>query len=144
MSVTTLDIRDEDRTIHWPSGLTDWESREGLSWSRQQRSWVPRSPFLQLSTGSATSETILPDSVQIVTSATGASYLTIEGSSEPVLRVDLVNRRWLRLKWSHFTRSGRQRRIQAALDTLRRPRVGYNVHPDVVRWAAEDVDIEDM
>ena len=100
---------------------------------------------LQLSTGSATLVTVVPDHVEGAWPAQSENYLVVEGTSlGNVLNVDLPNRKWLRVKWSHFARAGREQRIAKALAALDRASVSYDLDAQTVEWIAEDPDLEDF
>jgi hypothetical protein len=100
---------------------------------------------VQLSTGSATRATIMQDQVINVWTARGAEYLIAEGTGlGGVVNVDLPNLRWLELKWSHFTRAGREPRIKRALAALHRAAIRYELNAETIKWIAEDPDLEDF
>lgn len=107
---------------------------------------VPLPPLrFRLSTGSATQEKVLADLIEGDLSAHELDYL---GSSESnygkAININLARRRWLELKWSHFTQQGRKQRIERALAALHRVAIRYDLDSETIKWIAEDPDLEDL
>jgi len=95
--------------------------------------------------GTGTSQIILLDLVQHASTTTPLQHSSLEAQAAvPVFSVDLVNRKWLRLKWSHFTSRGREERISAALRALESAIFPYPLDDETYAWVTRDSDVEDL
>ena len=104
-----------------------------------------RPPQVRLSIEAVTSPAIVADAIGTILSTVPRGDITVGGEPLiPVVSVDVANRKWLELKWSHFKRAGRQQRVGAGLRALKRGTVAYGVDAETLRWAAQDVDVEDI
>ena len=65
-------------------------------------------------------------------------------SPTQTISIDIRNRKWLELKWQHFSQLGRKERIARALAALHRATISCNLDPRMVKWIAEDPDLEDF
>ena len=52
--------------------------------------------------------------------------------------------RFEELKAKHFTSKGRERRIAKALEILNRRGPTFKLDRDMVKWIAQDVDVENL
>ena len=149
MSTLTVRTQSDEEKGRWPPELGSAGTAAVERGERSGHGGVlagsPGQLRLQLSTGSATLVTVVPDRVESVWIAQSENYLVVEGTSlGNVLNVDLANRKWLQVKWSHFARVGREQRIAKALAALDRASVSYDLDAQTVEWIAEDPDLEDF
>jgi hypothetical protein len=95
--------------------------------------------------GTATSDKVLTSDVERISSRTWQTYgLPGQRPRQQVIGIDIRNRKWLALKWRHFARAGRSRRIQEALRAIERAVTRYDLDAVTMRWVAQDAAVEDI
>lgn len=98
---------------------------------------------VQLSTGSASLTTVVSDPVDEASSARGREYLVLGGRGVGTpLSIDPTNRKWLKLRWAHFPREGREARVQRALAAIESAVAAFGLDAATLREIAEDPDLE--
>jgi hypothetical protein len=132
-----------------------WRRVPPTTWSRldveetngePERPGVPPEPvvFVEMLGGTATADWVFAGADPVLS---GTRH--VHGPSEPksprqTICIDIRNRKWLELKWRHFSRAGREERVARALAALERAVIPYRLDAETVRWLAEDADLEDL
>jgi len=138
-----------NRSIRWP-----WAP--GAAWSRLDVAAtngeshgpdVRREPavIVEMVGGPATADSVFAGAAEQTLSGTRQVHGSPERQSpKQTISIDIRNRKWLELKWRHFSRAGREERVARALAALERAVIPYRLDAETVRWLAEDADLEDL